>query len=446
MEDIKKTETVVEEPKLEEAPILEVRHLKQFFRFNGASGPNKYLKAVHDVSFKVKRGEVFGLVGESGCGKTTTGRDIMHLYDITSGDIWLDGVRIAAGTRWNEKEIKWTLIRANSEIKKLEAEKKSLAEGDSRIKEIDEKIASIKEKAKTVSAIQKEKIKKAKDDNKHYNRNIALAEVAKVKIAHKALLEKIEKESLRSLSEAELAEYRDYEAQLKKAKATSIANKVQMIFQDPIASLNPRMTVRNIIAEGLVIQGVKDKEFINSEVSRVLQLVGLVPEHANRYPHEFSGGQRQRIGIARALIMNPEIIVADEPVSALDVSVQAQVINLLNDLRLQFGLTIIFIAHNLSVVKYFCDRIAVMYYGNLVELAPSEELFAHPLHPYTKSLLSAVPHPDPIIEATRTRIVYDPMEAHHYEEQGPSYREIAPGHFVRANDEEFARYQEELKK
>ena len=191
MEDIKKTETVVEEPKLEEAPILEVRHLKQFFRFNGASGPNKYLKAVHDVSFKVKRGEVFGLVGESGCGKTTTGRDIMHLYDITSGDIWLDGVRVAAGTRWNEKEIKWTLVRANNEINSLLAEKKKLPEGSLRIKEIDDKIASIKEKAATVTSIQKEKIKKAKDDNKNYNRNIALAEVAKVKIAHKALLEKI---------------------------------------------------------------------------------------------------------------------------------------------------------------------------------------------------------------------------------------------------------------
>ena len=144
--------------------------------------------------------------------------------------------------------------------------------------------------------------------------------------------------------------------------------------------------------------------------------------------------------------MNPEIIVADEPVSALDVSVQAQVINLLNELRKQFGLTIIFIAHNLSVVKYFCDRIAVMYYGNLVELAPSEELFAHPLHPYTKSLLSAVPHPDPITESTRTRIVYDPLASHDYKTQRPSYREIAPGHFVSANDEEFAKYQEELKK
>jgi ABC-type oligopeptide transport system ATPase subunit len=219
-----------------------------------------------------------------------------------------------------------------------------------------------------------------------------------------------------------------------------------MIFQDPIASLNPRMTVRNIIAEGLVINGIHDKEYINQEVARVLKLVGLVPEHANRYPHEFSGGQRQRIGIARAIIMNPELIVADEPVSALDVSVQAQVINLLNDLRNSLGLTLIFIAHNLSVVKYFCDRIAVMYYGNLVELAESDELFAHPLHPYTKSLLSAVPYPDPIIEKSRKRITYDPTRDHDYSKQLPTWREIVPGHFVRCNDEEEARYRKELVK
>ena len=205
------------------------------------------------------------------------------------------------------------------------------------------------------------------------------------------------------------------------------------------------MTVRNIIAEGLVIKGVKDKNFISSEVNRVLELVGLLPEHANRYPHEFSGGQRQRIGIARAIIMNPELIIADEPVSALDVSIQAQVINLLNDLRNNLGLTILFIAHNLSVVKYFCDRIAVMYYGSLMEVATSEELFAHPLHPYTRSLLSAVPRPDPNIEQGRVRITYNPATDHDYSTQAPSLREIVPGHFVRCNDEEAERFLKELK-
>ena len=230
----------------------------------------------------------------------------------------------------------------------------------------------------------------------------------------------------------------------KEAKNSSITSKIQMIFQDPIASLNPRMTVRNIIAEGLHIKGIRDKEYITEQVNRVLELVGLVPEHANRYPHEFSGGQRQRIGIARAIIMNPELIIADEPVSALDVSIQAQVINLLNDLRNNLGLTILFIAHNLSVVKYFCDRIAVMYYGNIVELATSEELFAHPVHPYTKSLLSAVPHPDPNIEKNRKRILYNANASHDYSKQRPTLRELVPGHFVYCNDEEEARYLEEF--
>ena len=220
--------------------------------------------------------------------------------------------------------------------------------------------------------------------------------------------------------------------------------RMQMIFQDPIASINPRMTVREIIAEGLIIRGVKDREYINRKVNEMLELVGLVPEHADRYPHEFSGGQRQRIGIARAIVMEPSLIIADEPISALDVSIQAQVINLLNDLRERMGLTIMFIAHNLSVVKYFSDRIAVMYFGHIVELATSEELFAHPLHPYTKSLLSAIPYPDPHYEKTRKRIEYVPAKAHDYSTDKPSLREISPGHWIHCNEAEYQQYLKEI--
>ena len=173
----------------------------------------------------------------------------------------------------------------------------------------------------------------------------------------------------------------EYLGKRRLARKERIVTKIQMVFQDPIASLDPRMTVREIIAEGLKIRGIRNKEEINEKVYEVLEKVGLVKEHAGRYPHEFSGGQRQRIGVARAIIMRPELIIADEPISALDVSIQAQVINLLNDLRKELGLTIMFIAHDLSVVKYFSDRIAVMYFGNMVELADSDELFKHPLHP-----------------------------------------------------------------
>lgn len=408
--------------------LLELDHVKQYFRFKNSE--IKYLKAVHDVSFSVYKGEVFGLVGESGCGKTTTGRDILRLYPVTSGEIRLEGVRINCGTRWNEKEIKYTNKRALEQIAEIEAKKQNASPEE--LAKYDEEIREIKAHQEEVRKEQMEIIRQKKRDNKYVNQNIQAHEV------------QVLEEKYAKMSEEEKANF-DYQGELAKARKMTLSNKVQMIFQDPIASLNPRMTVRNIIAEGLVINGVKDKAFIDSEVERVLKLVGLVPEHATRYPHEFSGGQRQRIGIARAIVMNPELIVADEPVSALDVSVQAQVINLLNELRNDLGLTIIFIAHNLSVVKYFCDRIAVMFYGNLVELASSDELFAHPMHPYTKSLLSAVPFPDPIVEKNRKRVAYNPAADHDYSVQGPSWREVTPGHFVRCNDEEEKRFLEEYK-
>ena len=313
------------------------------------------------------------------------------------------------------------------------------------MQKVKDKYSYLKEDQKS----KEDKIKQTKLDN---NNELTLAlknitnkdDINKIKEEYKVKLEtklnEIENEYKYLIDDS-----KKFNEELKKAKQTSITSQIQMIFQDPIASLNPRMTVRNIIAEGLYIKGIKDEAFITSEVNRVLELVGLLPEHANRYPHEFSGGQRQRIGIARAIIMKPELIIADEPVSALDVSIQAQVINLLNDLRDNLGLTILFIAHNLSVVKYFCDRIAVMYFGNLVELATSEELFAHPLHPYTKSLLSAVPHPDPNIEKNRKRIVYNAQTSHDYSVDKPSMREISKGHFVYCNDKEEAEYKLELK-
>ena len=341
--------------------LLKVEHLCQYFKTN---------KAVDDVSFDIKKGEVFGLVGESGCGKTTTGRSIIKLYDITSGNIYFKGRRIAAGTGSYRKAIG----EAREEMKTASPERKA--------------------ELKAFIAEQRKQMKAAVNDHK--------------------------------------------------AKENRSVTQIQMIFQDPIASLDPRMTVYETIAEGLKIRGEKNKEVIDEKVFKVLERVGLVREHAARYPHEFSGGQRQRIGVARAVIMEPELIIADEPVSALDVSIQAQVINLLNDLRHEMGLTILFIAHDLSVVKYFSDRIGVMYFGKMVELTTSDELFAHPLHPYTKALLSAIPLPDPAYEKNRKRITYNPLASHDYSVDKPSMREVAPGHFVQCNDKEFAEYQREL--
>ena len=386
--------------------LLSVRNLKQFFFFGSGLNRTK-LKAVSNISFDVYKGECFGIVGESGCGKTTTGRSIIKLYDITSGSVYYKGYRISAGDRWNKKEIKFSKIKGNLKIKELREQcKLELAALDQESSSYAEKAAAIKEKyqvqidavkeriANTLAA-QRAKISQIKFDNRHTPRKLL--------------------------------------------------NEIQMIFQDPIDSLDPRMTVEDIIQEGLMIQGHRNKVENHAKVVDMLNKVGLVEEHASRYPHEFSGGQRQRIGIARALIMNPQLLICDEPISALDVSIRAQIINLLNDLKEELGLTMIFIAHDLSVVKYFCDRIAVMYFGKIVELADSDELFRNPLHPYTKSLLSAIPKPNPIIEKTRQRIVYRPNEVHDYSVDKPTLKEIKPGHFIYCNDEELEKYKKELR-
>ena len=386
--------------------VLSVRNLKQFFFFGSGLHKQK-LKAVSNISFDVHEGECFGIVGESGCGKTTTGRSIIKLYDITSGSIYYKGYRISAGDRWNKKEIKWTKVRLKKKVADLRAEmSKEIAALDPKSSNYSELKKNILDKynaqildatnfANEIFETHKKKIAQIKFDNKHVNKKLV--------------------------------------------------NEIQMIFQDPIDSLDPRMTVEDIIQEGLIIQGFTNKAKNHKKVVESLEKVGLVADHASRYPHEFSGGQRQRIGIARALIMNPKLLICDEPISALDVSIRAQIINLLNDLKEEYGLTIIFIAHDLSVVKYFCNRIAVMHFGKIVELASSEELFKNPLHPYTRSLLSAIPKPDPLSEKKSKRIVYNPATAHDYSVDKPELREVKPGHTVYCNKAEYEHYLSILK-
>ncbi len=549
----KRREVTFKQELVDQDIILSVRHLKQFF--TSGRGANKLrTKAVHDISFDIKKGEVFGLVGESGCGKTTTGRSIIKLYDVTSGSIYFKGYRINAGTRWNEKEIKWKTIRTRREIKRLkkvlkadiktekielkkrikDAELDVLAKSSPKLAEAKRELASLlvavaerklafakdeynfKAKVSDLKRANRDELRERSDDSQEDNDSIvaninkkyagqitratnkfnkekdqytkaqtkAEARIKALKVEIKELEKtldptlkaklaeetqvlclkeqevfaqkviELEAATNKTISElkATLADIvstqREKIAQIKydmRNLDTSIMDKMQMIFQDPIDSLNPRMTVEDIIQEGLQIQGMKNRAENSVKVVEALEKVGLISDYASRYPHEFSGGQRQRIGIARALIMNPEFIIADEPVSALDVSIRAQIINLLNDLRDDLGLTILFIAHDLSVVKYFCDRIAVMYYGEIVELTTSDELFRHPLHPYTKALLSAIPKPDPYSEKERERVLYNPFTAHDYREEKPTLQEILPGHFVLANSEEMDRYREEIK-
>jgi oligopeptide transport system ATP-binding protein len=432
--------------------ILRVENLKHYF-ISGRGKNRIVVKAVDDISFSIFKGEVFSLVGESGCGKTTTGRAIIRLYNATGGNVYFHDKKIITDVNkakelYKEEKIsleEYKQIKQDQKFEKIiTPEMRELADSINdehplvveKIKEYNELIVEAEKRIVTFTKELEDIKSKLVNDKKNEE---LLQNLEKATAGLKAAKVEIKLNNLRIKNETK----RQKRIALRANK--DIMAGMQMIFQDPIASLNPRMTVREIIAEGLRIAGEKDELLIDTKVKSALTIVGLVPEHAARYPHEFSGGQRQRIGIARALISNPSFIIADEPISALDVSIRAQVINLLNDLRENFGVTILFIAHDLSVVKYFSDRVAVMYYGKIVEMGEKELVFDNPLHPYTLSLLDSIPLPDPLFEKKRGAIKrYYPSESHDYSVEGPTLQEVEPGHFVLCNTEEFEKHRKLL--
>lgn len=457
--------------------ILRVEGLKQYFKLG--SGRSKMLnKAVDDISFTIYKGEVFSLVGESGCGKTTTGRTIIKLYGSSGGEVYFHGQRIISDVKY----AKQNHLNNLADIKEEELDK--LADLEERLTgnqisrdAYNEERYALKDLFKNRRRSSLDILRKARRDRKFETivdpEGVAASkalnqqeEYIKIVDKYQVLNQEI-KDQISLLQGKNGADPKEISNLQKELKLNQIRQKqdvqklkyslvkknrilmrqMQMIFQDPIASLNPRMTVKEIIAEGLRINGVKNEKEITERVNEALKTVGLVPEHASRYPHEFSGGQRQRIGIARALVVEPSFIIADEPISALDVSIRAQIINLLNELRETRGITILFIAHDLSVVKYFSDRLAVMYFGHIVEIGDKDSIFDNPLHPYTHSLMRSIPLPDPEFERRRGKVErYDPSKSHDYSVEAPTLREIEPDHFVLCNTEEYNRYVEITKK
>lgn len=343
----------------------------------------KLFKAVSDVSFDIYKGETVSLVGESGSGKTTIGRAVVRINPLSAGYI----------------KFKDDIINGKLPPDEFEAYKAK----------IDEKIKAVNEEYEPKIAADP----KNKELIKEKNNQIKLLEetlsCAKGKIPYQ--------------------------------KRREYIRKIQMVFQDPTASLNERTTIDYIVSEGLnAFHLYKDERERVEKVEKIIQDVGLLPEHLTRYPHEFSGGQRQRIGLARSIVMEPEFIVADEPISALDVSIRAQVLNLLKKFQNERGLTYLFIAHDLSIVRFISDRIVVIHLGKIVEIAETEELFNYPLHPYTKSLMSAIPIPDPILEKSKTLITYDAKDHKYGPEENPQLVDIGHGHFVYGNEAEIANY------